>query len=151
MQRHFTAGAGALVLVLALAGAAPALAAGSTTVCTMTFELKGWSAFYKKADGRGTITCDNGQTARVRLEARGGGVTAGRSEVRDGHGKFTEVIDIRELFGTYASAGAAAGAGQSAEAQVVTKGEVSLSLTGKGTGVELGVSFGKFTITRLES
>jgi hypothetical protein len=27
------------------------------------------------------------------------------------------------------------------------RGEVSLSLTGKGTGVELGVSFGKFTIS----
>jgi hypothetical protein len=135
--------------LVVLAGAAPARAAGQTTVCSMQFELKGWSAFYKVANGGGTITCDNGQTAKVTLAARGGGLTAGKSVVRDGHGKFTEVIDIRELFGTYASAGAAAGAGQSAEAQVVTKGEVSLSLTGKGTGVELGVSFGKFTINRV--
>ncbi len=29
----------------------------------------------------------------------------------------------------------------------MTKGEVSLALAGNGTGVELGVSFGKFTIT----
>ena len=137
-----------LALSLSLLAAAPALAAPATTVCTMDFTLKGWSAFYKVARGSGTISCDNGQKARVRLEAKGGGLTAGKSEIRDGVGKFSEVADIDELFGSYASAGAAAGAGKSAEAQVVTKGEVSLALTGKGTGIELGVSFGKFTITR---
>jgi hypothetical protein len=136
-----------LALSLALL-AAPAAAAAKTTVCQMDFNLKGWSAFYKVAHGAGTITCDNGQKARVTIEAKGGGLTAGRSEIRDGHGKFSEVSDIDELFGSYANAGAAAGAGKSAEAQVVTKGEVSLALSGKGTGVELGVSFGKLTISR---
>ncbi|MDP9122784.1 MAG: hypothetical protein M3O15_15675 [Acidobacteriota bacterium] len=135
-------------LCLSLVLAAPAAAAQMTTKCTMDFTLKGWSAFYKTAKGSGTITCENGQTAEVRISAKGGGITAGKSEVREGQGKFTEVEDIKELFGTYATAGAAAGAGKSAEAQVVTKGEVSLSLTGKGTGVELGVSFGKLTVSR---
>jgi len=127
---------------------APAHAAQATTKCELDFTMKGWSAFYKTASGHGTITCDNGQTAKVKLSSKGGGLTAGKSEIRDGHGKFSEVADIRELFGNYASGGAAAGAGKSSEAQVVTKGEVSLALTGKGTGVELGVSFGKFTISR---
>jgi hypothetical protein len=121
--------------------------ASATTTCHMDYSLKGWSAFYKVAKGSGTITCDNGQTARVRLEARGGGLTAGKSEVREGHGKFSEVSDIKELFGSYINASANAGAVKSSEAQALTKGEVSLALAGKGTGVELGVSFGKFTIT----
>jgi hypothetical protein len=115
----------------------------------MEFSIEGWSVGYKTAKGEGQITCDNGQTARVKLHAVGGGLTAGKSAVRDGRGKFTQVADIDELFGDYAVAGAAAGAGQSAEAQALTKGEVSLSLTGKGTGVELGVSVGKFTIRRI--
>jgi hypothetical protein len=135
-------------LVLSLAMAAPALGEAKTTVCTMDFTLKGWSAGYKVAQGSGKITCDNGQSAQVRINTRGGGLTAGKSAIRDGHGTFTAVADIQELFKSYATAGAAAGAGKSAEAQVVTSGDVSLSLTGKGTGVELGVSFGKFTISK---
>ncbi|HZF12363.1 MAG TPA: hypothetical protein VFE33_26545 [Thermoanaerobaculia bacterium] len=135
---------------LALAGvwvaAAPAAAKG--TDCQMKFTLKGWSAFYKVAHGRGTITCDNGEKATVTLEAKGGGLTAGRSEIRNGLGKFNEVGDISELFGTYVQAGATAGAVKAAGASAMTKGEVSLALSGKGSGFELGVAFGKFTITK---
>src|SRR6185295_12493886 len=132
--------------ILALSLALPA--AASATVCKLSFNLNSWSAFYKVSKGSGTITCDNGQTAKVRLEGKGGGLTLGKSKIRDGFGTFSEVSDIKELFGTYGTAGAAAGAVKSAEAQALTKGEVSLALTGKGTGVEVGVSFGKFTITR---
>ncbi|HEV3077043.1 MAG TPA: hypothetical protein VHB47_21650 [Thermoanaerobaculia bacterium] len=131
---------------LALAIAAPA--AGATTKCTMKFTLKEWSVFYKRADGQGTITCDNGQTAPVRITARGGGLTAGKGEIRDGKGTFSEVSEMSELFGTYVSAEASAGAVKNAAASVVTKGEITLGLEGKGTGWELGVSFGKFIITR---
>lgn len=118
------------------------------TKCEMTFTLKGWSVIYKTAAGNGTITCDNGQKANVKISAKGGGLTAGKSQVRDGHGNFSEASDISELFGTYAAASASAGAVKSGEAQAMTKGEVSLALTGKGSGFELGVSFGKFTITK---
>lgn len=126
----------------------PAKAAAKTTVCEMQFTMAGWSAFYKTASGNGTITCDNGQSAKVHLSAKGGGLTAGRYKINEGHGKFSDVTDISELFGTYAQGGAEAGAGKSASAQVVTKGEVSLALAGNGTGVNLGVSFGKFTISK---
>jgi hypothetical protein len=146
MRRHIALGLAGMAFALLFT--APAIAAETTTVCTMDFTLKGWSAGYKTAKGSGTISCDNGQTAEVRLHATGGGLTAGKSAVRDGRGKFTAVSDIGELLGSYASAGAAAGAGHSSEAQALTKGEVSLSLTGTGTGVELGVSVGKFTISR---
>jgi hypothetical protein len=112
----------------------------------MTFSLAGWSAFYKTAKGTGTISCDNGQSAGVTIKVTGGGLTFGKSKV-EGDGKFSEVGDIKELFGAYASAGAHAGAVKSAAAQALTKGEVSLALSGTGSGVDLGVDFGKFTIS----
>lgn len=146
MKRYLALGLSALAL--SWIAAAPAGAATETTSCRMDYTLKGWSAFYKTSRGSGTITCDNGQTATVKISAKGGGLTAGKSAIRDGHGKFSAVADIGELFGTYASATAAAGAVKSSEAQALTKGEVSLALAGTGTGVELGISFGKFKITR---
>jgi hypothetical protein len=118
------------------------------TVCQMKYDLKGWSMFYKTASGTGTIRCDNGQKAKVTLSAKGGGLTAGKTEIKDGIGKFSEVSNINELFGTYGSAGAEAGAGNSASAMAMTKGDVHLALSGKGKGVQLGVSFGKFTIEK---
>jgi len=138
----------ALAFTFAALFAAFAAPAAQATDCTMKFSLTSWSIFYKTSKGSGTITCGNGQTARVSLAGKGGGLTAGRSKVNDGFGKFSEVGDIRDLFGTYVAGGASAGAGKSSEAQVVTKGEVSLALAGNGTGVELGVSFGKFVISR---
>jgi hypothetical protein len=149
MKQLTLLGLSALVLsFIAVTAVAPAGADVKTTVCRMDYNLKGWSAFYKTSSGSGTITCDNNQTATVKLSAKSGGLTAGKSVVRDGHGTFSEVGDIKELFGSYINGSAAAGAGKSSEAGVMTKGEVSLALAGSGTGVELGVSFGKFTITR---
>jgi hypothetical protein len=118
--------------------------------CTMKFSLSGWSAFYKRADGTGTVTCNNGQTARVKLEARGGGLTAGKSSIEDGKGEFSNVKNIDEIFGKYVNAEASAGAVKSSGAQAMTKGEVSLGLAGTGRGWDLGISFGKFTIKRIE-
>jgi hypothetical protein len=146
MKRHMVLGLSALLF--SLIAVAPAGGTATTTICKMDYTLKGWSAFYKSSRGSGTITCDNGQTARAKISATGGGLTAGKSQIRDGHGKFSEVADIKELFGSYASATAAAGAVKSSEAQALTKGEVSLALAGTGTGMEVGVSFGKFTITK---
>ena len=113
--------------------------------CKMEFNLRGWSAFYQTASGTGTITCDNGQSANVKIDTKGGGLTAGKSRIK-GTGTFSEVSDISELFGSYAKAEAHAGVVKSASAQVVTKGEVSLALAGTGRGIDLGIAFGKFTI-----
>lgn len=146
MKRRMILGFSALLL--SLTAVAPAGAVAEMTLCRMDYTLKGWSVFYKTSRGAATITCDNGQTATAKISAKGGGLTAGKSQVREGYGKFSEVADIKELFGTYAMATAAAGAIKSSEAQALTKGEVSLALAGNGTGIELGVSFGKFTITR---
>ena len=54
---------------------------------------------------------------------------------------------IDELLGSYAAAEAHAGAVKSAKAQVMTKGEVSLALSGTGRGWDLGIAFGKLTIS----
>ncbi len=116
--------------------------------CEMKFSMKGWSAFYKRASGTGSITCSNGQNATVKLEARGGGLTAGKSSIENGHGEFSAVKDIEEIFGSYVDAEAHAGAVKSSGARAMTKGEVSLALSGTGRGWDLGVAFGRFKITR---
>jgi len=114
--------------------------------CTMAFDMQSWSAFFKSSKGTGTITCDNGQTADVRIKAKGGGITFGKSDVIGGSGNFTGARNIHELFGSYAQSEAHAGAGKSAAAQALTKGEISLVLSGTGRGVDVGFAFGKFTI-----
>jgi hypothetical protein len=118
------------------------------TVCEMTFNMSGWSAFYKTAKGTGVIKCDNGQKAKVSVWSKGGGITFGRSKIKDGIGKFSEVDSIEETFGSYAQGEAHAGAGKSTKASALTKGEVSLALVGKGSGVDVGISFGKFVIEK---
>src|SRR5262245_35083151 len=127
--------------VLAITFTAAALLASAPgaradTHCDMTFHLEGWSVFYKTAHGGGRVTCDNGQSARIVIRTRGGGVTFGRSKIVDGAGHFSPIASISEIFGDYANAEAHAGAGESSDAQVVTKGDVSLSLKGKGHGVD---------------
>jgi len=120
------------------------------TRCGITFELKGWSVFYKRAKGTGVITCDNGQRAYVKLSAHGGGVTFGKHEIKDGHGTFTKVTDISKLFGWYATSEAHAGAHKSADAQAMTRGKVSLAFSGTGDGYDLGFAFGKLNIKPVE-
>lgn len=137
-------------LSMALLLTVAASASAAKTKCEMTFTLKSWSVIYKSYDGEGTITCDNSQKTRVAVRARGLGLTAGKSEVHEGVGKFSEVTSINELFGSYAAASAQAGAVKSAEGTVMTKGEVSLALDSKGAGFELGLTIDKFTITRLK-
>jgi exosome complex RNA-binding protein Csl4 len=83
----------------------------------------------------------------VKIEAKGGGLTFGKSNIRDGQGKFSSVHNIRDVIGGYATAEASAAAGDAVKAQVVTKGPISLALSGKGKGVELGVAFGSFIIS----
>jgi|SRR5688572_14185106 len=116
--------------------------------CKMTFTLKSWSALYKKSSGSGTIKCSNGQSMNVRLEARGGGLSVGKSSIKNGKGEFSGVENINELLGTYASSDAHAGAVKSAYGQVVIKEDVTLALTGTGKGWNLGIALGAFKITR---
>ena len=133
-----------LPLVLLLA---TSVATAAETDCKLKFNLAGWSAFYKTASGDGTITCNNGQKLNVRIEAKGGGLSFGKSKIENGTGEFSGVNDIKETLGSYAQAEAHAGASKSSKASVLTKGEVSLALAGTGKGWDLGIDFGKFTIS----
>lgn len=144
MSRILSFLAGSLMLVSL---AAPAVAAGLID-CELRFSMSGWSAFYKHATGSGTVTCDNGQSMKVNISAKGGGLSFGKSEIDDGIGKFSEVYNIEDIIGGYASAEAHAGAVKSASAQVVTKGPISLALSGKGRGWDIGVAFGSFIISK---
>jgi len=131
-----------------IAGSATPARADGETNCSMTFSMKGWSAFYKTSKGEGTIKCDNGETANVTLKLTGGGLTFGKSETKNGIGKFSPVGKLENLLGSYGAAQAEAGAVKSSEAQALTKGNVSLALSGTGEGWNLGVSGAKFTIAR---
>jgi hypothetical protein len=145
-----------MILGSAMLSAASVLAVQTTDAsaaeydCEMTFSMSGWSAFYKTSSGEGTVRCNNGQSMRVKLDAKGGGVSFGKSSIEDGRGEFSGVRDISEIIGGYATAEAHAGAGKSARGQVMTKGEVSLALSGVGRGWDLGVAFGRFSIERAD-
>ncbi|HET7561016.1 MAG TPA: hypothetical protein VFJ87_01395 [Rhodanobacteraceae bacterium] len=141
-----------LALAALLAGApllyaASAQAAPGEITCRMQFSLHGWSVFYKTSSGSGNVTCSNGQSMHVNLRSKGGGLTFGKSSI-SGIGKFTGIFDIKEILGTYVTGGAHAGAVKSARGTVMTKGNVALAMSGKGQGWDLGVDFGKFTISR---
>lgn len=115
--------------------------------CNLRFNLTGWSAIYKHSEGTGVVRCSDGTSMPVRIRAKGGGLTFGKSKIRDGQGHFAGVNNIHDVLGGYATAEANAAAGDAVKAQIVTKGPVSLALSGKGKGVELGVSFGSFIIS----
>jgi hypothetical protein len=140
----------AATVVLVTAGLCSTHASAAGTDCQMRFTLTGWAAIYKHAEGGGTITCSNGKSYRVNIVAVGGGLTAGKYKLENATGKFSEVYDASELFGSYAQGEANAGVVKSGVAQVLTKGNVSLALAGTGEGVNLGISFGKFTIQQVK-
>lgn len=134
----------AVVPLAALFALAPAQA--GEIDCRLSFSMSGWSVFYKTSSGEGTVSCDNGQRLAVRISAKGGGLSFGKSKIENGSGEFSGVRDVRDVLGTYATAEAHAGASKSTKAQAMTKGDVSLALAGKGSGWDVGVAFGKFVI-----
>jgi len=146
--RYFAAAGSALALALAIAAPRASEAAEANLDCKLKFSLTGWAAIYKHAEGHGVVTCENGKSMDVKIEAKGGGLTAGKSHIDNGTGKFTDVHKIEDVLGTYAQGDASIGAGKSGTAQVLTKGTVSLALAGAGEGIDIGISFGGFTISR---
>ncbi|HEY6940633.1 hypothetical protein [Dokdonella sp.] len=135
-------------LALALFGSAQAHAESANLDCKLKFSLTGWSLIFKHAEGHGVVSCENGESMNVKISAKGGGLTVGKSHIDNGTGRFTDVHNISDVLGTYAQGDASAGAVKSGTAQVLTKGTVSLALAGAGEGVELGVSVGAFTLEK---
>lgn len=122
----------------------PAIAQANTH-CSLDFKLKSWSVFYKSGKGSGTVSCDNGQKAQVALRAQGGGITFGKSTIV-GRGDFSPVKSLNEIFGSYSTAEGHAGAVKSASGQALSKGDIDLTLTGSGSGADIGFDFGSFKI-----
>lgn len=138
-----------MALMLAPVGAVVAASAYAADVgCKMTFTLSGWSVIYQTASGSGVVTCRNGQTMPVEISAKGGGLTVGKYKIDNGKGTFTDVNDIKEVLGSYANATAHAGAVGSVHAAAMTKGSVSLALTGSGQGWDIGAGLEAFTISK---
>lgn len=115
--------------------------------CKLHFELSSWSLIYKHVSGKGTVTCSNGQSMKVTLSANGGGLSVGSSRIDDGNGVFTSLRSIADIPGTYADVNANT-AIKAGNAQVLTKGNVSLAIAGVGHGIEMGISLGELTITQ---
>ena len=120
------------------------------TQCHLKYTMKSWSFIYKSGKGQGSISCDNGQSARVKIRSHSGGLTVGKNKTIHGHGVFSKTASINDLFGAYALAEAHGGAGNSGSSQAMTKGDVSLALTGTGKGINVGVDFGSFKITKVK-
>lgn len=124
----------------------PMSALAEMTSCTMTYKISGWSLVYKQYDGVGHISCANGQRAQVGLSSKGIGFTIGKSEI-EGTGVFSDVRNLNEIYGHYMALGGHAGMTSSIAGQVLTSGEISLVLSGKGRGVDIGVTLGALSIS----
>ena len=151
MKHPYLAGV-VLASVVSMAMGLPRAAVAETADldCKLRFSLTGWSLIYKHSEGTGVVTCANGKSMHVKVEAHGGGITVGKSHIDNGTGKFSDVHKIEDVLGTYAQGDASLGAGKSGTAQVLTKGTVSLALAGAGEGVDIGVSIGGFSIEPAE-
>lgn len=113
--------------------------------CSMTYKLEGFSLAYRQYDGTGEVTCVNGEKASVKLSSKSIGFTIGYSEI-EGEGYFTEVKSIDEILGNYISLGNHFGFSRSVDRQVLTRGEISLVLTGRGHGFDIGFTIGDLSI-----
>jgi hypothetical protein len=123
-----------------------AQAASADLDCKLRFSLSTWSAIYKHSEGSGVVTCENGASIPVKIEAKGVGLTAGKSRIDNGTGRFTDVRTIADVLGKYAQGEAHVGVVKSGSAQVLTKGTVSLALAGAGEGIDIGIDVGEFNL-----
>lgn len=138
----------ALAFAIGLSCSPRAFAADADMECKLSYKLDGWSLVYKHATGSGTVTCANGKSMPVKIKAQAIGLTAGKWQIDNGKGRFTDVHNINDVLGGYAQAEANAGVVKTGSAQVLTKGTVSLALAGTGEGVNLGVDVGRFEISK---
>ena len=135
-----------IIAAIALISLSHTAAADNAITCKMSYRLKGWSFAYKQYDGTGEVSCSNGQNARVLLASKSLGFSIGASEI-EGTGQFTALKDINEIYGLFASLEGHAGVTKSGSGQVLTRGVVSLALSGEGRGIDIGVTLGGLMIS----
>jgi len=116
--------------------------------CTLKYTMKGWSAFYETYQGTGTVSCPSGKSAQVKLSLKGGGFTFGASHITHGTGRIRGVNKISDIYGGSFTMGGHAGFTKSVEGRWIPKGSRTITLSGKGTGYDLGWSMGSFRISK---
>lgn len=134
--------------LLLVFSADPASASERDLRCSLSFSSKAWSALYSSAVGEGTVTCADGAPLQVSIAAKGVGITAGKWRITKGAGKFTRVARIEDVLGSYLALSGDLGVAKAGTAQVLTKGDVSLALAGKGDGFDVGIAISEFRISR---
>lgn len=115
--------------------------------CRISFSSDEWSAAYARMVGQGVVSCNDGSSQPVWLWAEGVGVTAGMWKITDGKGRFHNVVRIDDVLGEYISLSGDIGISKAVTARILSKGEVTLSLTGKGEGFDVGIAINKVKIT----
>jgi len=121
----------------ALVWGASASADSHLTSCTMAFESTEWALVVEAGNGQGKVTCENGQSADVRIELSGLGAALGEMKIDKGRAVFTNVKSIDEVFGSYTGSGGGGGAIKAGGGAALTKGDVSVVLYGVGRGMDL--------------
>jgi hypothetical protein len=102
---------------------------------------------FKYYDGTGEIQCRNGERSQVSLSSKSIGFTIGKSEI-EGEGIFSEVRNLNEIYGDFVSMESHIGFLTSLDAQLLTRGEISLALKGQGRGIDIGATIGDLTIKK---
>jgi hypothetical protein len=133
---------------LGLFGALATNAVADTTVCKLSFTLRGYSKNFEQSTGRGTIACDNGQKATVEILGRGASLRSGAGAVQDGTGTFSAVLDISALFGSYAlpPAARAGNARPLGAAGAMSNGQATITFPMTGPSATMPATFGRIGI-----
>jgi hypothetical protein len=124
-------------------------AAESHVDCNLRFTAGQWSPQQAAVTGAGMLTCTNGSAMPVMVGASGPGIAAGRWSITDGRGAFGRVARIEDILGSYAAIEGDIGVSAAGTVQALTKGKLSLRLSGKGQGFSAGIAIRDFSISRL--
>ena len=142
-------------LLLATGGVAAQEPADGATAremtCRMEFSLHSWAVVVKHVGGEGTVTCSDGQTMNVKLDANGAGLTIGKAKIAKGTAKFTGMTSIHDVLGSYVGLDSTTAVNKvGGSGQAFTNGPVSMVLYGKSQGVSLGTAIEGLTIKAAE-
>jgi len=85
----------------------------------------------------------------VEISVKGGGLTFGKTDIYNGKAEISGVHSINDIYGSYAMGSAHAGVVKAGSVAVMTKGNVSIALSGSGEGMDVGIDFSDFTIKKV--
>ena len=129
----------AAVVLAGLLACEPASAADDLD-CRLGLALANWLVTSQRGTGVGTLRCSNNDLMMVRIKVNGRGITRETLAIKSAHATFPPVRRIHDLLGTYVSGGARPDETEVANAQHLSKDEVSLTLSGR-EGWDRGITF----------